>query len=118
MARSGKARGSETPFLAFWDKCLLAPLLEIHRSARYCSKASARAPNSLRSVIPEARKHRRTTLLSNIFRVRVTIPPLWRLRCAVWQRSEEHTSELQSLMRISYAVFCLKKKQKLKNYQP
>src|SRR3546814_1620061 len=30
-------------------------------------------------------------------------------------RSEEHTSELQSLMRISYAVFCLKKKKKL-NY--
>src|SRR3546814_8109168 len=27
-----------------------------------------------------------------------------------WDRSEEHTSELQSLMRISYAVFCLKKK--------
>src|SRR3546814_16423587 len=31
---------------------------------------------------------------------------------AVTQRSEEHTSELQSLMRISYAVFCLKKKKK------
>src|SRR3546814_1735915 len=30
-------------------------------------------------------------------------------------RSEEHTSELQSLMRISYAVFCLKKKNKMKN---
>src|SRR3546814_3505180 len=30
------------------------------------------------------------------------------------QRSEEHTSELQSLMRISYAVFCLKKKRKKK----
>src|SRR3546814_16140575 len=30
------------------------------------------------------------------------------------QRSEEHTSELQSLMRISYAVFCLKKKNKIK----
>src|SRR3546814_5949864 len=29
-----------------------------------------------------------------------------------WHRSEEHTSELQSLMRISYAVFCLKKKNK------
>src|SRR3546814_8422707 len=29
-------------------------------------------------------------------------------------RSEEHTSELQSLMRISYAVFCLKKKQRNK----
>src|SRR3546814_2751238 len=31
-------------------------------------------------------------------------------RCADRSRSEEHTSELQSLMRISYAVFCLKKK--------
>src|SRR3546814_6617118 len=31
-------------------------------------------------------------------------------------RSEEHTSELQSLMRISYAVFCLKKKTKQHNY--
>src|SRR3546814_3867395 len=31
------------------------------------------------------------------------------------ERSEEHTSELQSLMRNSYAVFCLKKKQKPKN---
>src|SRR3546814_7050672 len=30
-------------------------------------------------------------------------------------RSEEHTSELQSLMRISYAVFCLKKKKKQNN---
>src|SRR3546814_3058452 len=30
-------------------------------------------------------------------------------------RSEEHTSELQSLMRISYAVFCLKKKKHKKN---
>src|SRR3546814_6385307 len=30
-------------------------------------------------------------------------------------RSEEHTSELQSLMRISYAVFCLKKKKKKTN---
>src|SRR3546814_2014998 len=30
-------------------------------------------------------------------------------------RSEEHTSELQSLMRISYAVFCLKKKKKPKH---
>src|SRR3546814_4607560 len=34
------------------------------------------------------------------------------LKAQVERRSEEHTSELQSLMRISYAVFCLKKKQK------
>src|SRR3546814_3193918 len=47
-----------------------------------------------------------------------------RSRCAFqWargareRRSEEHTSELLSLMRISYAVFCLKKKNKQKNRQ-
>src|SRR3546814_7950809 len=34
------------------------------------------------------------------------------------KRSEEHTSELQSLMRISYAVFCLKKKQKQNHENP
>src|SRR3546814_4440304 len=34
------------------------------------------------------------------------------LRAALEDRSEEHTSELQSLMRISYAVFCLQKKKK------
>src|SRR3546814_4017647 len=42
----------------------------------------------------------------------------WWQRIAVWrakERSEEHTSELQSLMRISYAVFCLKKKKKIIN---
>src|SRR3546814_16997735 len=37
-------------------------------------------------------------------------------RPSTLRRSEEHTSELQSLMRISYAVFCLKKKNK-KNRQ-
>src|SRR3546814_8065780 len=37
------------------------------------------------------------------------LPPSKREAC----RSEEHTSELQSLMRISYAVFCLKKKKKI-----
>src|SRR3546814_3367900 len=39
------------------------------------------------------------------------------VRGEIIARSEEHTSELQSLMRISYAVFCLKKKRKIKyNY--
>src|SRR3546814_3211719 len=35
--------------------------------------------------------------------------------CSLCSRSEEHTSELKSLMRISYAVFCLKKKNNIKN---
>src|SRR3546814_1061116 len=46
-------------------------------------------------------------------------PPIWRSG-DFWSRltrSEEHTSELQSLMRISYAVFCLKKKTKQNLYK-
>src|SRR3546814_2120785 len=39
------------------------------------------------------------------------------VRRLLWDRSEEHTSELQSLMRISYAVFCLKKKNTTKTQQ-
>src|SRR3546814_17858639 len=39
---------------------------------------------------------------------------LHRYYCSMMWRSEEHTSELQSLMRISYAVFCLKKKNNIR----
>src|SRR3546814_7570671 len=39
----------------------------------------------------------------------ITPEAMTALRHHDWPRSEEHTSELQSLMRISYAVFCLKK---------
>src|SRR3546814_9937044 len=46
------------------------------------------------------------------FATKWLIPRLARFNSAHPGRSEEHTSELQSLMRISYAVFCLKKKKK------
>src|SRR3546814_5146471 len=52
-----------------------------------------------RLASPEDRRHRRRAGLQR--RPRPHDPPL---------RSEEHTSELQSLMRTSYAVFCLTKK--------
>src|SRR3546814_9135686 len=42
----------------------------------------------------------------------VLIKTLRQGQVPLFERSEEHTSELQSLMRISYAVFCLKKKKK------
>src|SRR3546814_1794665 len=45
----------------------------------------------------------------------IRMPGLTGLEVASAARSEEHTSELQSLMRISYAVFCLKKKKKKNN---
>src|SRR3546814_5414026 len=46
-----------------------------------------------------------TTILSH-----VSLTASYGLESVVYMRSEEHTSELQSLMRISYAVFCWKKK--------
>src|SRR3546814_7706041 len=54
-----------------------------------------------------------STLLGGSTPLLCTVNPLWTLWCRAGsghRRSEEHTSELQSLMRISYAVFCLKKK--------
>src|SRR3546814_5544385 len=48
---------------------------------------------------------------------RVQLAQIVALRSNGKVRSEEHTSELQSLMRISYAVFCLKKKKKHTNDQ-
>src|SRR3546814_8129258 len=67
--------------------------------------ASPATPTARRWSPPEARR-----------------PDLWapehalRASAPTDLRSEEHTSELQSLMRISYAVFCLKKKNK--THQP
>src|SRR3546814_9895880 len=67
----------------------------------------------------------RRCLMNRRFFFLTSLPPGWMClcakRCGKWSdrcatpgspsfRSEEHTSELQSLMRISYAVFCLKKK--------
>src|SRR3546814_1918934 len=50
--------------------------------------------------------------------VRDPRPPHRRANKQETRRSEEHTSELQSLMRISYAVFCLKKKKpRIENYK-
>src|SRR3546814_4827304 len=49
---------------------------------------------------------------SHAFAVQRVCPSRAPMLRTCWVRSEEHTSELQSLMRISYAVFCLKKKNK------
>src|SRR3546814_4958668 len=55
----------------------------------------------------EAGAHRR----GNSHAQSLSIPAITTAMCT--SRSEEHTSELQSLMRISYAVFCLKKKKNI-----
>src|SRR3546814_8849852 len=54
-------------------------------------------------------------VLINLISNSVKFTPLGLIRCEA--RSEEHTSELQSLMLISYAVFCLKKTQTINIYE-
>src|SRR3546814_8427043 len=51
-------------------------------------------------------------LADNAFKIDLARRAIVRALTEAAGRSEEHTSELQSLMRISYAVFCLKKKKK------
>src|SRR3546814_5026023 len=69
------------------------------------------APNcKVLSIQPPSR-----SAMHSHLRISSATAPLISTICSIWTarrfvRSEEHTSELQSLMRISYAVFCLKKK--------
>src|SRR3546814_8239508 len=110
--------------LAFWSTWrLLRPLKAIVSSVRSWHaeqdpvrleergpaefRAIAAAINDMQAKINEFVQSRSELVLALSHDLRT---PLTRL-----QRSEEHTSELQSLMRISYAVFCLEKK---KNTHP
>src|SRR3546814_9718696 len=79
------------------DVCSSDLLRQAHRRSGWRSCPVPRAFSVCRSV----RRSRTFNFLQNFSAV---------LAQAI--RSEEHTSELQSLMRISYAVFCLKKKNK------
>src|SRR3546814_7699607 len=91
------------------DPLRARPREDQRRSARQHGADAARAGRD-RPRLTLAR----LTLVSLPFKGRVGAGMGWsRLGCGISRRvtrSEEHTSELQSLMRISYAVFCLKKK--------
>src|SRR3546814_5847296 len=84
------------------------------RSAREATEAAAAQPKPVPSELIRLLKEQGVTVEGN---VRQALPGPVRLdRGAVqgalplFTRSEAHTAELQSIMRISYAVFCLKKK--------
>src|SRR3546814_8075332 len=67
----------------------------------FADQMSARGPVASLRTRPWRREGTKARFLRSEF-----------LQASTKSRSEEHTSELQSLMRISYAVFCLKKKKK------
>src|SRR3546814_5119143 len=76
---------------------------------RYCTDNSTSTMfSSCVSIVASSRTERTPVTLT----ISTSSIGHGRCQCKPGERSEEHTSELQSLMRISYAVFCLKKKQK------
>src|SRR3546814_7576855 len=80
----------------------LFPYTTLFRSAR---------PERIPGLGDKTREHpvERQPLVESVLREEDEVVDVER-RLVLQERSEEHTSELQSLMRISYAVFCLKKK--------
>src|SRR3546814_7116295 len=68
---------------------------------------------ALRALERHMFEQMRNAVLARAFMARAGIHPDADRNGFEMRRSEEHTSELQSLMRISYAVFCLKKKKKV-----
>src|SRR3546814_1468471 len=76
------------------------------------------AESAARSIVGEKREARRPTMLKKLKIMSLAGAAIAMGAAAmVPARSEEHTSELQSLMRISYAVFCLKKKKRRQQTQ-
>src|SRR3546814_3380245 len=79
---------------------------DLKNSAKASSAVRAEHPVDFQHQITQVKRLRKDLCLRNGFSC------LQRDGSKSSDRSEEHTSELQSLMRISYAVFCLKKKKK------
>src|SRR3546814_7672200 len=81
--------------------------------ARLLLRSESRALRAAEAVLVDTEANaEHVSGLFNVPRERIRALPLALevFSCKIPPRSEEHTSELQSLMRISYAVFCLKKK--------
>src|SRR3546814_2502241 len=85
---------------------LFRSLFSPRETCRECQRRCANILRSARNGVGSGRAVRRTLESSYVGVSLVNAKALAR----TGSRSEEHTSELQSLMRISYAVFCLKKK--------
>src|SRR3546814_3485976 len=97
-----------TLFRSFPQRCCLTPLLSILYNGSRSSSSFFIMLNLPEFVVLNPAIMTKTNLWKYLMSTPAPV---------VDARSEEHTSELQSLMRISYAVFCLKKKNKQSKYQ-
>src|SRR3546814_1748211 len=105
--RCALVTGVQTCALPIYRRTLFGSLTNVWLFDRRCVKPD-KANASALALLPRDSAHRLDRLWTL---VQDTCPlPL------LDHRSEEHTSELQSLMRISYAVFCLKKKNHKKRH--
>src|SRR3546814_4911182 len=85
--------------------------LPLRSDAMRFSSRAVRFINLLKSVLANFAMH-----WCHMANRHLAILPITSVRICLRWRSEEHTSELQSLMRISYAVFCLKQQTKHLTY--
>src|SRR3546814_3220972 len=88
--------------------------LSLHDALPILSLRTRALTSSALRVKSSRMRRMRSRWNSSASRASVDRPDCARAVLITLSRSEEHTSELQSLMRISYAVFCLKKKNKKK----
>src|SRR3546814_2380048 len=88
----------------------LFPYTTLFRSAAEAEAAAGRIPELTERVARDANDHQARFDLALACYAQGDAERAIEGLLDIVRRSEEHTSELQSLMRISYAVFCLKKK--------
>src|SRR3546814_10243920 len=104
--------GSQAPRSLGWRGISVSAIVAVTLMAGAYGWQRAGSPPAAEGTFTIAMTDYRFSPANMVWRVgeRVTITLIGKSEAVPPKRSEEHTSELQSLMRISYAVFCLKQK--------
>src|SRR3546814_7473734 len=102
--RDAHALLSEEPFIRYHRKAFSGQLVDRYLKDNNLFPRQRLEIDSLLTIVSLVERGVGVSLVPDSFSIS------YRERQLIKLRSEEHTSELQSLMRISYAVFCLKKK--------
>src|SRR3546814_1273806 len=110
LARHGETQWNAEGRYQGQEDIALSPVGEAQARALGERLREARIDRAVASPLSRARRTAELALGESRAGMLARDPGLMEIAHGTWEgRSEEHTSELQSLMRISYAVFCLKK---------